>query len=90
VDGQVAVIKSDIVQSAAGQKIPSPSMPGMMVDLKKMSGKATGDAKLDQSKPFLLEGRGMMHSEMDMSMSMAGQDQPMSMKLNVDARHTSN
>jgi hypothetical protein len=90
VDSQSATIKTDIVQTAAKQKIQSPSMPGMMVDLTKMSGKATGEAKLDQTKPFLVEGHGTMHSEMDMSMNMAGQDQTMSMKLNVDARHTSN
>lgn len=90
VDGQVATIKTAIVQTAPKQKIQSPSMPGMMVDLTRMSGKATGDTKFDQTRPFLVEGHGTMHSEIGMSANVGGQDQPMSMKLNVDARHTSN
>jgi hypothetical protein len=90
VDGQLATIKADIAQSAPKQKMQSPSMPGMTVDLTKMSGKATGESKLDLTKPFLVEGHGVMHSEINMSANLGGQDQKMAMKLNVEARHTSN
>jgi hypothetical protein len=82
-DSDRAAITSSITQHAANQKIQNPAMPGMQADLTKMEG--TGSSKVSLLLTQILPSSGTMdfHSEVNMSMNMAGQNQPMTMKADV-------
>jgi hypothetical protein len=62
------------------QKIESPAMPGMKMDLTKMTGTGKGNAVLDLSKLLATEGAMEMHTEMNMALNMGGQKQAMTVK----------
>jgi len=82
-DSDRAAVTSSITQHAANQKIQNPAMPGMQADLTKMEG--TGSSKVSLLLTQILPSSGTMdfHSEVNMSMNMAGQNQPMTMKADV-------
>jgi hypothetical protein len=79
-EGNRAEVKITILQSAANQKISSPAMPGMKVDLDKMEGTSTGKAVVDLTR--LLPVSGEVNSEADIKagMNLGGQKQSMDMK----------
>src|SRR5262249_42968912 len=80
VDGERLVLKSTTLQSAANQKIDSPAMPGMKIDLKKMEEKGTGKLTLDLTQLLPREGSATSHADFNMAMNMGPQTQAMSMK----------
>jgi len=84
VEGERVATKSTFTQNAANQKIESPAMPGLKVDLIKMTGSGTGEATLDLGKLLPVAGTTDLHSETDMAMNMGGQKQPISTKLNLN------
>jgi len=73
-------IDTTVAQTAANQKIESPAMPGMKMDMTKMTGTGKGNAALDLSKLLATEGTMEMHIEMNMALNMGGQKQPMTVK----------
>ena len=73
-------IDTTVAQTAANQKIESPAMPGMKMDVTKMTGTGKGNAALDLSKLLATEGTMEMHIEMNMALNMGGQKQPMTVK----------
>jgi len=73
-------IDTTVAQTAANQKIESPAMPGMKMDVTKMTGTGKGNEALDLSKLLATEGTMEMHIEMNMALNMGGQKQPMTVK----------
>ena len=63
-------------------------MPGMKMDLVKMTGAGTGTSELDINKVVALDGSLQMNTDMEMSMTMGAQKQPMSVKSDVDIHIT--
>jgi phosphotransferase system HPr-like phosphotransfer protein len=79
-EGERVTAKTTMVQSAASQKIENPAMPGMKVDLTKMSGSGKGETTADLSH-FLPElANADVHTEMSMTMNLGGQKQAMMLK----------
>jgi len=58
-------------------------MPGMKIDLDKMSGNGTGQITLDLTHVLPPEGTIDLHSDFSMGMDMAGQKQTMTMKMDL-------
>ncbi len=79
-EGSQVTIKSSVTQSAGSQKIQNPTMPGMPLDLIKMTGTGAGDSTMDLAKAFPVTVTAKSRSELTMSMTMGGQKQAMSMK----------
>jgi hypothetical protein len=84
VEGERVTTKSTITQRAANQKIENPAMPGLKVDLTKMTGTGTGESTFDLGKLLPSAGTTVLHSETDMAMNMGGQKQPISTKLDLN------
>ena len=78
--------KATIEQQAANQKIQSPAMPGMKVDLEKLVGSGTGTFTIDLSQILPSEGNADLHTEMSMGMGAGDQKQSMAMKMDVSVR----
>ena len=79
-------LKSTSAQNAANQKIQSPAMPGMKLDLNKMTGTGTGTTTFDLAKLMPTEGNSEEHTEMIMEMNMGGQKQSMTSKTDVNVQ----
>ena len=78
--------KSTIVQNAANQKVQNPAMPGLKMDLIKMSGTGTGETTNDLAQLIPLSGNVDFHSEMSMGVNANGQKQNMDMKMEMKLR----
>jgi len=85
-EGERLTTKSTVTQHAANQKVENPAMPGMKMDLSKMVGNGTGQHTSDLAHLLPAAGTGNVHSETSMSMSMGGQKQAISMKMDVNLR----
>jgi len=71
-------------QTAANQKIQNASMPGMKMELVKMTGTGTGTSEFDLSQVAALDVSAQMKTDMEMSMSMGAQKQAMTVKSDVE------
>jgi hypothetical protein len=76
--------KSTITQSAANQKVQSPAMPALKLDLSKMEGHGTGEISLELSKIMAPEGTATVHSDLSMAMNTEGKKQTMGMKMDLN------
>ena len=85
-EGDRLTTKSTITQQAASQKIQNPAMPGMKVDLIKMTGKGTGEHTFDLTKLVPTTGTTAFKSEASMSMNMGGQKQAMTVKADMNVQ----
>jgi hypothetical protein len=85
-DGEQLNAKSTISQNASNQKIENPSMPGIKVDLTKMTTTATGNTTLDLTHAVPASASIDSHSDMSMGMNMGGQKQAMNMKLDLNVQ----
>ncbi len=85
-DGENIVNKSSFVQNAANQKIQNPAMPGMNVDLTKMSGRGKGEVKHDLGQLMPAEATVESHSDFSMGVNAGGQKQSMNMKIDLNLR----
>jgi hypothetical protein len=86
IEGEHVTTKRTFAQRAANQKIESPAMPGLKVDVNKMIGTGTGQGMFDLGKLLPSEGTMDLHSETDMAMNMGGQKQAISTKLDLNVR----
>jgi hypothetical protein len=86
IEGERVTAKRTFSQRAANQKIESPAMPGLKVDVNKMIGTGTGQSMFDLGKLLPSEGTMDLHSETDMAMNMGGQKQAISTKLDLNVR----
>jgi len=84
IEGERATTKNTFTQRASNQKVESPAMPGLKVDLNKMVGTGTGQSTLDLGKLLPVAGTTDLHSETDMAMNMGGQKQPISTKMDLN------
>jgi hypothetical protein len=82
-DGERAAIKSSIAQHAANQKVQNPMVPGMQADLTTMDATVKGDMSLLLTQVLPSSGTLSFHSEVNMSMNMGPQTQPIMMKADV-------
>ena len=80
------MIKSDIAQRAANQKIQVPAMPGMKVDLTRMTGKGSGETTIDLAQIMPTAGNAEIHTDLSLAMNAGGQAQKMGMKTDVNLR----
>ena len=78
--------KNTVVQTAAPQKIESPAMPGMKIDLVKMNGNGSGEVSMDLGQIVPLSGNVNSHSEMSMAMNSGGQKQTIDMKVDMNMK----
>lgn len=85
-DGDTINLTSTSTQSAAKQKIENPAMPGLKMDLSKMTGTGTGKLTLNLTRILPSQASMESKSETAMSMNMAGQDQAMTMKMDLKLR----
>jgi len=79
-------LRTGNTQHAANQKMESPAMPGMKMDISKMETKATGTTTLQLGKLMPTSGTMDGHTEMNMSMDVGGQKQAMTMKMDMTAK----
>jgi hypothetical protein len=86
IDGERVTTKRAITQRASNQKIENPAMPGLKVDLTKMTGTGTGQSTSDLGKLLPSAGTTDLHSETDMAMNMGGQKQEINTKLDLNVR----
>ena len=86
IEGNRVTVKAAIEQQASNQKIQNPAMPGLIVDLKKMSGKASGDAAFDLTRLLPRERTSTLVYELVMEMNVGGQKNPVTMKTAMDLR----
>jgi len=86
IEGDVLHLTSTITQSAAGQKIDSPVMPGLKMDLLKMAGQGTSTTTVDLARLVPTDGNVSFRSDTSISMNVGGQKQPMSMKTEMEIR----
>lgn len=86
VDGDHITAKSAFVQNASNQKIQSPAMPGMKIDLTKMTGRGTGELQLDLAQLLPSMATADSHSEFSMGMNAGGQKQSMNMKVDLSLK----
>lgn len=82
-EGDRVTIKTAITQSAANQKISNPSMPGLKVDVSKMTSKGSGKTTLDLSRILPQEGTMDLKTEMAMGIAVGGEKQTMTMKMDI-------
>jgi len=83
-EGDVVKVKSNVSQSAANQKIESPAMPGMKVDLNKLTGTGTGNMTFDLGQIMPTQGATDMQTEISMGINMGDQKQNMDMKVSLN------
>ena len=79
-DGDRAEVKVTVLQAAANQKIASPAMPGLKIDLEKMEGSGNGKTVYDLSRLIPVTSAIESNADMKMGMDMGGQKQSMAMK----------
>ena len=89
VEGDRLNLRIKINQSAGKQKVENPTMPGLQIDLEKMSGNGAGHMTLDLSHVLPPEGTIDLHSEFSMAMDMGGQKQAMGMKTDLNLQFES-
>jgi hypothetical protein len=87
--GERLTVKGSTAQSAANQEIQVPDMPGLQVDLTRMTGKGTGERTFDLTHLLPTAGTGKTHSEISLAISAGGQKQAQTKKTDVDLRFES-
>lgn len=84
IDGDHATLRNTILQSAANQKVQNPAMPGLKVDLAKLTGTGTGTSTLDLSKLLPVSATLDEKTETSMAINMGQQKQNMDMTMNIN------
>ncbi len=85
-EGDLLTIKVTDEQSAGSQKVQSPVMPGVQMEVVQMSGTGSGEIKADLVKAFPTQGNLTTHSETSLSMNAAGKQQAMTMQMDLSVR----
>ena len=82
-EGDRLTLRSILTQNAASQKIQNPAMPGLKVDLEKMTGTGTGSSTFDLARIMPLTGTLAEKMEVVMGMNAGQQKQDMNMKMDM-------
>ncbi len=88
-EGDELTVNANIKQTAAKQKVESPAMPGVKVDLDKLSGSGKGQVTANLAQLLPVKGSTEMHSEMSMGMNAGAQKQTMNMGLDINVEFES-
>jgi hypothetical protein len=81
-EGEALTTRVTISQTAAQQKIESPTMPGLKIDLTSMTGSGNGQLQLNLGQ--LLPTTGDITSKSDLMMGVGAGQQRQTMKMSVD------
>ena len=84
IDGDHATLRNTITQNAANQKVQNPAMPGLKVDLAKLTGTGTGTSTLDLSRLLPVSATLDEKTETSMTINMGQQKQNMDMTMNIN------
>ena len=82
-EGDVMTARSTVTQRAANQKIQSPAMPGMKIDLIQMTGQGSGTLTQDLGQVMPRDGKLDYHSDISMSMGTGAQKQTIGTKIDL-------
>lgn len=82
-EGDRVVVRSSVMQRASNQKMENPAMPGLKVDLSKMTGQGNGQVAFNLAQLLPEKADMDLQSEFAMSMNMGGQKQAMTMKMGM-------
>ena len=85
-DDEKASIKVTLAQRAANQKIANPTMPGVKVDVSKLTGSGSGDLTQDLSQIIPLSSTMDARQDMSMAVNTGGQKQEMTMGLAMNIK----
>jgi len=83
IEGDTLTLHTTVTQTAANQKMENPAMPGLKVDLNKMTGTGTGGNTLDLGHLMPASGTLDEETEINMGMNIGQQKQAMNMKMNI-------
>ena len=86
VEGDLLTVKSTVTQNASNQKVQSPVMPALKLDLKKMAGTGNAEVKVDLAQLMVSQGTIDSHTELSMEMDAGGQRQPVTDKTDLNVR----
>ncbi|MGO8678011.1 MAG: DUF6263 family protein [Limisphaerales bacterium] len=86
IEGDRVTVKETVEQHASNQKIQNPAMPGVTLDLTKMTGKGGGDLTFDLGRLLPGEGTSTFSSEAVMQMNAGGQKTSMTTKTTQNLR----
>jgi hypothetical protein len=89
VEGEQVNLQTTITQSAANQKVQNPTVPGLKMDLTKMSGNGSGTTTFNLTRPLPQSAKLNSSMEMVMAFDIGQQKQAMSMKVQNDVSVTS-
>lgn len=81
-DDHQATFKISLTQTATNQKISNPAMPGLKVDLTKLSGTGTGETTIALNQ--LLPTQATLNSQTDLTVGMGGGNPPPTMKMTME------
>jgi hypothetical protein len=84
VEGDRVKTKGSINQKGANQKIENPAMPGLKLDLTKMTGTGTRELTQELGKLLPIAGTVSSVSDMAFAMDLGGQKQTLAMKLDMN------
>jgi hypothetical protein len=83
-EGERLSLATRLDQNAANQKIQSPAMPNLKLDVTRLTGSGTGDLTLDLTQLFPVKARMNSQSEVVMSVNTGGQKQTMTMRTEAE------
>jgi hypothetical protein len=86
VEGDRVTVKYTVEQRASNQKIQIPALPGLTLDVAKMTGKGSGDMALELTQLLPREGTSALVADVVMEMNVGGKKTTMTMKQAVDLR----
>ncbi len=84
IEGDQLVLKTTITQTASNQKIQSPMMPALKMDLNKLTGTGKGEVTFNLTRLLPRQAAIDSHSELLMGMNAGGQKQSLEMKIDVN------
>ena len=84
IEGDRLTLRTILTQNAANQKIQNPAMPGLKMNLTKLTGTGTGSSTLDLAHVMPVTGTLAEKSETVMSMNVGQQEQTMDMKMDMN------
>ena len=86
VESERVVTKSTIAQRASNQKMSHPAMPGVKLDLTRMTAAGSGGVTFELSQLAPLEGTMELHSDYSMALNTGDQKQAVTMKVDTNVR----
>lgn len=84
VEADAVSVHCTVTQRAANQKVQSPAMPGLKLDLTQMSGQGSGTLTLDLGQVMPRDGKVDFHSDISMAMGTGAQKQTIGTKIDLN------